>query len=590
MALLSLAPLGWAQDTIKLTARDVATNYGLNPEFLDDTNSLGSYLQSLPQNYADLSKTCLTIAKSAQTMIQDLDVDYRDGVVYFDNTHQLVNYDVDKAMLNQLILRAERLSHDYDSLEHQRILEEQRKSQERARAEALRIKAQKEAELAQIRNEVNASHKSIAAICNDGSITDKAKVKELKDIYYAYLSVYNKYDLSSTTDLDELKESNLELLDFQTHLKDSVLGNNSHLAQIARFKDEFKTDSERFPNVYRSYCKLFKKISIPVAFATLEEYDLYIQRINETKEVQRQYRQSIYELTRINANNENIANLYGKRYKDISSAYHTMFTSQDFTPAFVTSDEGLRYLNGLKEFQDVQQHYIDNFARLEKIRAKSESIMETNVKANYDIVTSYKELLSHNSFVANFRTLDGAELYAQRLDNFELMQAAYDTIILLRNEIQRKNDSILNSKIADKFLLTGYKAIKKNQTLTPHFLTLPQGEDFIRNLKEFINVENLFLIAIAERQLLFNRRDEITSREGSYPNIVKAYNKMAKTYTYYAIENVQDLERYRRTQERHLSCQQVFMQALSGADAASYNQQLKRVNDASKIRLILKID
>lgn len=589
MAFLSLASIGWAQDTIRLTARDVAQNYGLKAEFLDDTNSLRNYLQTLPQNYAELSRTCTIIAQSANTMIQDLDADYHDGLVWFDNTHFLTNYDVDKSMLQLLIARAERYSHEYDSLEKVRVAEEQRKAKERALAEAKRIKAEKESALGKIRTDINNRHKTIAAICNDGSVTDKAKMKELKDIYYAYLSVYNKYDLSSTTDLDEMIATNQELQTFQTHLHDSVLGNNSYLAQITRFKDEFKTDSERFPNVYKSYSKLFKKISIPVTFATLEEYSQYVQRINDTKEVQRQYRQCIDELQRINTNSDNIANLYGKRYKEISSAYHTMFASQDFTPAFVTKEEGQRYLQGLKEFQEVQQHYINNFERLERIKAKGDQIQESNLKKNYDIVTSYKELLNHHSFVANFRTLDGAELYAQRLDNFELMQQAYDTLIRLRNDIQRKNDSIMNSKIADKYLLNGYKAIKKNQVLTPHFLTLPQSEDFIRTLKEFIYTEDQFLTAINERSQMLATRDEILSREGSYPNITKAYTRMAKSYEYYPIENLQDLQRYSNTQQRHMACQQIFIQALSGADAASYNQQLKRVSDTSKIRLILKI-
>lgn len=589
MVLLCCARAGMAQDTIRLTARDVAENYGLRPEFFDDTNSLANYLGTLAKDYAELSKTCRSLANSANTMIQDLDADYEDGIVRFDNTHHLVNYDVDKAMLVRFIERAEQYSLRYDSLERQRIIEEQRQAKERAIAEARRIKEQKESELAKLRADINSRHKTIAAICNDGSITDKAKIKELKDIYYAYLSVYNKYDLTSTTEPDYLIPSNGELLKFQTHLADSVLGSNSYLAQISRFKDEFKNDSERFPAVYKSYCKLFKKISIPVTFATLEEYDQYIQRINETKEVQRQYRQSIDELSRIHTNSETITTLYGKRYKEISSAYHSMFASEDFTPVFVTVEEGRRYLRGLEDFQEVQQHYIDNFSRLERIKAKGDMIQETNLKRHYDIVTSYKELLSHNSFVANFKTIDGAELYKQRLDNFELLQQAYDTLIDLRNAIQRKNDSILNSKVADKYLTNGYKAIKKNQNLVPHFLTLSQSEDFIRTLRAFIEVQNVFLNTISQRSVLFDQRDEINSREGSYPNIVKAYNRMAKTYEYSIIENEQDLQRYGNTQERHLNCQRIFLQALSGADATSYNQQLKRVNDVSKIRLILKI-
>lgn len=589
LALLGCSITAAAQDTIRITARDVAANYDLQAEFIDDTAALPHWMQQHRQSYPQLSHICTNIAKSAQTMIRDLDADFHDGIVTFDERHIMVNYEQDRLQLLRIIDQANLLRHTYDSLEAQRISAEQEQARQKALAEERRKQAIKENELTQLRETIQLQHRKIAALCNDASVTDKTKLKELKDTYYAYLAVYNKYDLSSYSNIDLLTESNLELRDFQTHLRDSVLGENSYVARIARFKDELKIDSEKYPAIYRSYCKLFKRTSLPVNFANLDEYDQYIDKLKETIAIQQMYRLSVDELAKIDAQSETIATTYGKRYRDISSAYHTMVSSLDFTPAFLTRAQGIEYYAKLHEFQEVQQRYIANLSRLEKIRNRGDILCERNLKKHYDIVVSYRELSSNTSFIANFKTLDGADLYDEKLSTFETIQDIYESMSFLRDTIEANHNLIVNARSIDKILLNGYKGIRKIQNFSARFTTVAQGNDLINNLNAFILVQQQFLETISQRDIMNKNAEAIAAYEKNYPNIARAYARIAKSYAHYPIYNIQELEQYQRTLQRHISAQQIFIEAINSPDASSYNQQLKRVTDNDKIKLILKI-
>ena len=61
-----------------------------------------------------------------------------------------------------------------------------------------------------MRSNIDLHHRSIIQACDGAGIKDKARLKELKDLYYSYLMVYNKYDLSTghaTTESIRVKPS-----------------------------------------------------------------------------------------------------------------------------------------------------------------------------------------------------------------------------------------------------------------------------------------------------------------------------------------------------------------------------------------------
>ena len=68
-------------DTIELHISDIAKNYNLQREFIDDSNALKTYLATKKQNFAEQKQLCQKIATNARTMIADLDLNYTVSIV-----------------------------------------------------------------------------------------------------------------------------------------------------------------------------------------------------------------------------------------------------------------------------------------------------------------------------------------------------------------------------------------------------------------------------------------------------------------------------------------------------------------------------
>lgn len=577
-------------DTVSLRVYDVVNNYGLQRSFIEDSNGLQTYLAEQPQNFAKLEKLCQTIAIDARAMIADLDLDYRDGVVWLDTNLIIENYDQDRRVLQHLATHAENLKEHYFILKEEQIAKEKLMAEVRAQEEARRRQLAQNERLATVHEEIADHHRSINHICNNRNITDKTEQKTLKDLFYAYLAVYNKYDITTPKATDRLLAENNALNNFQQNLLDSVLSERSYIKRINNFKEELRQVAGReYSNVYKSYSRLFKRTNVAINFSTIDEYKKYIDDLCEIINTQQMYIQSIREQELIAINNKKIQEIYGKKYRDIASAYKDVVTGMDFTPTFLNSVEGNKYFDMIYEFQNVQQCYINNYNRLETIEHTGIALMESCGKEIADIASAYKVLLSKTSFVATFNTLEGAKSYTEKLDNFVTMQTQYDTIIKMRMTIDAQLKKIQYLKSVDKVLSTGYKNIKKTCVLTPDFTTVHQGDAFIKVLSEHIEMQAQFLETMEQQKVLIANREQIFNLSKPYKNITKAYKKLNKSYdTSKAIISMQDFELYQNIQRRHIILQEKMLTILGSANAVDVDQQLKHAGDIDRIKLVIQ--
>lgn len=578
-------------DTVAVAAKSLSDNYGLRPEFFDDTNAMDRYLDAQDQDYNALIRISQAFARSAKSMISDLEHDYIDGRVWLDATHYVADFDQARPILQSIIRQAERSAERYHIKEQRR--QEQIREQERIRQEQAELKRQEE--LAQqvdgLRTRVLDQNRTIASICDGIGITDKDKLKELKDIYYSYLMVYNKYNTSSTQASSALYNSLSELDHFQQDLLRDILGDQSYLNQIIRFKDQLKeATSKEFSDIYKSYTRVFRHNTISANFTSLDSYQNYLQRLKDVISVQQAYLQTIETYKAINQTSSQILDLYGKKFKEEAYAYKNVASEFYTVPTFTTLGESRTFLKKLESFQQVQQIYLSNYKRLETIDLRGDSIVQGCLKKNYDIVMAYRELVGSTSFVATFKTQKEAASYAERLDNFEQLQFFYQDIVALRTVISAKEDSILSSKTAERVLVTGYRQIRKGFSDSPRFSTIEQGQRYIDQLYTIINIQNLCLDAADIQERILKEKEHIELQGRTFTNISKAYTRVAKTYIYETpILTAQDLDAYIATLNAHVEAQNIFLQAFSSIDAAQINQRLKRVTEVDKIKLILNI-
>ena len=572
-----------------LSVGDIMGNYGLDTAWVNDTAAAIAYLEAQPQDYVALTNLCVSIRTKAQRALTSIenDYDFRDSLIWIDSNTVLADYPIFEYRLRRLADLMGRMSIRYSRLEQQRVEAEREAARQRAIEEARRQQEERNRMAADLRSNIDLHHKAIITACDGAGITDKAKLKQLKDLYYSYLMVYNKYDLSVGNATDESVERLDQLNSFQNDLLENVLGQNSLPYQIENFKNVLKVRCERDnADIYRSYSKVFKQTTVPISFADVKEYEDYTMRMRTIINVQQRYLQTIDLRATIAAGNENIASLFGKKYRDVNAAYRDVLKTVDQLPAFTTNAESLLFIQGLDEFIAAQQRYLDLYPVYEDLSLRSDSIMSR--RDFPDVVSTYREAKEHLRPMPAFKDEEGADLYDQQLEEVRSVQQCFLDVLALRQTIVVCDDSLNAGKKTDAVLSNGYRLLRKQIDLKPAFYTVERGRGFITTLQSHIDMQRLCLSTLHKQEQIKANEKTINDRDLPYGNIRKAYSRMYKAYRGLTeITNTEDLRRYSRQSDYILEMQQAFIDLIRSSNAADAESKLKRESNIEKIKVII---
>lgn len=581
-----------------LSVADIAGNYGLDTAWINDTAGVVRYLDEQPQDYVELTNFCVSVRTKAQKMISSLENDYpfRDSLIWIDSNTVISDYSVYEFRLRRLADLMGKMSIKYSRLEQQRIEAEKEATRLRAIEEARRQQEERNRIASDLRSNIELHHRAIITACDGAGISDKAKLKELKDLYYSYLMVYNKYDLSAGNATTESINRLDELNAFQNDLLENVVGQNSLPYQIENFKNVLKVRCEKDNgDVYRSYSKVFKHTSVPVSFADVKEYEEYLNRMRTVINVQQRYLQTLDLRATINAGTDAINTQYGKKYKQVLSSYRDVCRGLNTLPSFTTNAESILFIEGLEDFVSAQQRYIDFFSEMEEITTRGDTIKSRGVNRGrvlYDVVVAYRDIEGSLMPVPSFSTTEGADLYEEQLEEVRKVQQCYLEVLDLRERIASNDDSITNAKKLDRTLANGYKLLRRQVDLRPSFSTVERGRSFIEVLRSYIELQQLSLATMHKLEHIKANAQNITSKDSPYRNIGKAYNRMEKAYQGVdEITNAEDLRRYSRQCDYVLEMQEAFLNLLRSQTVAEADARLKKDSGSvDKIKLIIGLD
>ena len=579
-----------------LSVADILGNYGLDTAWVNDTAGIMAYLNDQPQDYVALTNLCVSIRTKAQQVISSIEHDYafRDSLIWIDSNTILADFPIYEYRLRRLADLMGRMSIRYSRLEQQRIEAEKEAARQRAIEEARRQQEERNRIASDLRSNIELHHRSIITTCDGQGITDKSKLKDLKDLYYSYLMVYNKYDLSTGNATNESIAKLDELNAFQNDLLENVLGQNSLPFQIENFKNVLKVRCDKeYSDVYRSYTKVFKHTTVPISFADVKEYEEYINRMHTIINVQQRYLQTIDLRVAIASGNEAIINRYGKKYKAVVSSYRDVVRNINQVPAFTTNAESLLFIQGLEGFIAAQQRYLDDFYVLEEISARSDSIISRSTADSriYDVASAYRDIIGPLVPVPSFNNVEGASLYEAQLENVRQVQQCYLDVIDLRLLIVRNDDSLNTVRKMDRILTGGYRLLRKQADLRPNFSTVERGRSCIDLLNGHVEMQNLCLDIVKKLRLISSNEKIIAPRDASYRNIAKSYRRIEKAYHGMSeITNAEDLRRYGRQCDYILAMQDAYLKLLKSPTVGDIDGKLKQVSEIDKIKLIVGID
>lgn len=574
-----------------VSVAEILPNYGLDTMMVNDTAYVIDYLESQPQDYVALTNYCVGIRTKVQQAINSIENDYeeRDDLIWIDSNTVLSDYDIFEFRLRRLADLMGKMSIRYSRLEQQRIEAEKEAARQRAIEEARRQQEARDKEAADLRSNIELHHRAIITACDGVGIRDKAKLKELKDLYYSYLMVYNKYDLSTGRATKESISQLDELNAFQNDLLENVLGSNSIPSQIENFKNVLKVRCDRDnSDVFRSYSKVFKQTSVPVSFADVSEYGDYINRLQTIVNVQNRYLQTLELRATINSGTNQILQLYGKKYRSVVNSYKEVVKSINMVPDFTTNAESINFIQRLEEFIAAQQRYLDDYTLLEDITIRSDSILNGRESTFRDVVTTYRDVNESLVPVPAFKTIAEATHYEEQLAEVVRIQQCYLQVIRLRHVIEHNDDSLMSMRKADRIVYNGYRLFRKQADLRPNFSTLERGESFIRMLNAHIELQKFCMATVQKRKEISAKDGRIDNKASSYRNIAKAYSRMMKVYDDFdEIANAEDLRRYSRQCDAVLEMQEAFLKLLSSELASNSDMQLKRETDIGKIKTVI---
>ncbi len=602
LLLLSAAAHGQADSTAmdsinRYSAHTLCASYGVDTRILDDHSKLRIIIDSLSalheHPYLPISNWCHHQQTKTEYMINSMRNTLRwDGeMAWIDSTNCITDASFFTSTLQRSAAWLESQSAFYKEKENDRLEQERRKREEQERREALRIQREKEAHLKQLHDTISMLHRDISIICDGRNVSDKRRRNALNSFYLAYKHIYNRYNTANSSVDDNNFAQMAELKNFQLSLKDSTLGSNGLLSQIADFGNTLKMRADKnHAEVNKSYTKIFKKVEVPIDFTTLKEYGQYMNRLREIRYVQTSYL-TVIDLREEIAHNTAQIQTISKKRNDLIDAYKEVLDAQILVPSYTTRENAEAFIKHLNDFISLQQSYIQASARLDVIDHRSDSIFAACTKKISDVGAAYKTLLNTTDLVPHLNNKGNVDTYNTTLDNFEQVQQIYLEIIGMRNTIATKDDAISNHKSAPKGLMSYYKMQKKSNDFTPRFANPRQGNDFKSLLLKYLQIQDKYMVILNNNDRIESNTKQLNTILKEFKNLSKSYGIVMKSYDMdISILTETDLDNYIRHQEEVLEMQQHYTDVVASGQASDYNIRLKKEKDPHNIKVLIGIN
>lgn len=573
LPLVLLACAIHAQDIIPISVKELAPDFGIRPQFLDDTIHVARYLDSLPDANPQLTDTCVTLNAKLMAMENVLLYDYRhaNDTVWIDATHYLEDYTLYINKINTLSQFILRRAHNYIEQEHIR--------QDNSETAVLHLR----------KDTIDRYHRTILNACEGIGVTDKDRKKQLKDTYYAYLTVYNRYDFSMKRKDTSYTASLDQFCEFQQHLIYNILSTNNYNVRINNFINTLRARcGHNHTDVLRSYQRAFRQGIPPIQFTTIREYRAYIEQLQSIIDIQNSYLSAIDLREQIAATGKRINSLYYPKFSEAAKTYNEVAARLNTVPSFNTRHDAILFIHELEEFIRVQDCYVADYSRLMAIIEHGDTINKRCGLKYVDITRAYKQVSDINSTRPTYQSIDDAQRFAFHLDRFEYLQRQFDTIIAMRRQIDSTRECIAKGWMSHMNIYNGFQSIRKQFVLTPTFIDISGGQEFIAHLQDYLDMEGYCLHAISLYETYKQWGEKITPEIQPYRNIGKAYTMLEKEYiTIKNINHLSDLLIYIRQLEAFITVQEHIHERLSGNGTTQLDERLHNQKDIARIEALL---
>ncbi|MBQ9547524.1 MAG: hypothetical protein IJU90_09595 [Bacteroidales bacterium] len=577
----------------RVSVLDIAGDYGLPSIYIKDTNVFISTIATQTSDYVARAAQCANISTRTQTMLLALRNDFlhRDGLIWLDGKRAIYDFAEYEPRLQQLSIVAGRYSQYYLQMEQARQKHSANESLGVGEDDLQRIQQSLNDRANLLKDSAEYLHDSISSICIYNISNDRVLAKERKDIYYAYMPIYNRISTLPAKSTEQTLRDLQDLLWMQNNMLANVVSDDSYSIQITQFPVLLKSYAEpEATDIYRSYMRHFTHTSALIVFNSVAGYRRYVEQMKNIADVQRKYMQAIDLRRDINKRTDTITELYSRGYTAIFEAYRRHLASINTMPTFNRSEESKTFIAALEEFSAIQKLYISNYYRLRQIEQRGDSIVQNCPKSCSDLRSIYLGYPKVQSLVPSFRTLEQYGDYERMLSDFELLQKDFQTIVSMRDSIERTDQRLTTSQYAERVFVSGYKAIKKGTSLNYPLANDADAAECIRQLRIFMDQQALCDRILQKKQAVDEADALIASYEKTLPNVCIAYGILRKDYVYRGtITSLEDMQNYHIHLIELADIQARFISIIKSEQAADINIKMRGLRDLQQIKSLFHL-
>lgn len=577
----------------RVSVLDIAGDYGLPSIYIKDTNVFISTIATQTSDYVARAAQCANISTRTQTMLLALrnDFQHRDGLIWLDGKRAIYDFAEYEPRLQQLSIVAGRYSQYYLQMEQARQKHSANESLGVGEDDLQRIQQSLNDRANLLKDSAEYLHDSISGICIYNISNDRVLAKERKDIYYAYMPIYNRISTLPAKSTEQTLRDLQDLLWMQNNMLANVVSDDSYSIQITQFPVLLKSYAEpEATDIYRSYMRHFTHTSALIVFNSVAGYRRYVEQMKNIADVQRKYMQAIDLRRDINKRTDTITELYSRGYTAILEAYRRHLASINTMPTFNRSEESKTFIAALEEFSAIQKLYISNYYRLRQIEQRGDSIVQNCPKSCSDLRSIYLGYPKVQSLVPSFRTLEQYGDYERMLSDFELLQKDFQTIVSMRDSIERTDQRLTTSQYAERVFVSGYKAIKKGTSLNYPLANNADAAECIRQLRIFMDQQALCDRILQKKQAVDEADALIASYEKTLPNVCIAYGILRKDYVYRGtITSLEDMQNYHIHLIELADIQARFISIIKSEQAADINIKMRGLRDLQQIKSLFHL-
>lgn len=572
---------------------DISSDYGVRSAYISDTNTFVSIVSNMKGSYSDKIAYCSNIKTRLQTMYISLSNDYNhyDTLILLGQNRAVNDFHIYGQKMQQLLQAVSNQITYYSKFEHEYSIIQKNNALAISDDDIFIGQQMTNAEANAMLDSAMHLHEIIQQICFDSAITDKSVRKEKRNIYYVYLPIYNKITTLPKNSDDATLNDFEDLIWMQNDMIEYVISDSSYSKRIAEFQRVLKARTEANTSdndIYRSYMRNFRKVSLPMNFRNIDGYRRYTQRMKEIINVQEDYIESISLRDSINRNTDTILHLTHIRYPNLATAYRSKLSNINTTPSFKNIRESSEFKNTERGFIEWQKKYIELIRRIENLRERGNKLMSEDIRQSSDIQSVYNKLPSIDNISTTFTDMDEYDNFEAAIKQREILLEDFQTIINLRDSVKKYDNAIYTSPYIERNFLKGYRTMR-NAMPSSKLEDISLTNHCIIELQQITLFQDSCIYAMNLGKKIALNEQTIDQYSKTMPNIVKAYRLLKKETIYgQSINNSKDMRDYKISLLDQINLQVNFLNFLYSEQASSINQRMYGIHNTEQIKSIFK--